>query len=371
MKIGYDAKRIFHNRTGLGNYGRDILRILTNNPAFSDFFLFNTKKSKLESQVSIEKSTIVYPNNWFWQIFPSLWRLMGQWKQINSLKVHLYHGLSGEIPIQFKKSSVPKIVTVHDLIFLSHPHYYNFFDRIIYKFKFKHAVNTADSIVAISEQTKQDIITFFKIEPDKIEVIYQGCNKAFKKSYSEEAKAKVLQKYNLEPDYIINVGTLQERKNALAVIKAIHGTGMHLVLVGSSKGYAKKLHQYIEKHKLEDQVTFIQNIAVEELAMLYQKAGTFCYPSICEGFGIPIIEALHSKIPVVVTKGGCFPEAAGPSAIYIDPHNPEEIKAKLIWLEQNPLERKKIIEAGSDYVQKFSDENVAKNLLNLYTSIIK
>ena len=371
MKIGYDAKRIFHNRTGLGNYGRDILRILTNEPTIKDFFLFNTKKSTIESRVSLEKSTIVYPNNWFWKTFPSLWRLMGQWKQINSLNVDLYHGLSGEIPVQLKKNKVPKIVTIHDLIFLSHPHYYNFFDRIIYKFKFKYAVHAADKIVAISEQTKQDIITYFKINPNKIRVVYQGCHKAFKQSYSEEAKTKVLSNYNLNEGYILNVGTLQERKNALAVIKAIHGTSMHLVLVGGAKGYAKKLHQYIEKHQLKEQVTFIKNIEVQELAMLYQKAGAFCYPSICEGFGIPIIEALYSKIPVVVTTGGCFPEAAGPNAIYIDPRNPEEIKAKLTWLTQNPTESKNIIEAGFNHAQKFSDEHVAKNLLHLYTSISK
>ena len=371
MRIGYDAKRIFHNKTGLGNYGRDIVRILNKESTVAEFFLFNTKKSKLESRVSLKKSTIVYPNNLLWKTFPSLWRLIGQWQQIKSRKVNLYHGLSGEIPIQIKKNIIPKIVTIHDLIFLTHPHYYNFLDRIIYRLKFKYAVKRSDKIVAISEQTKKDIVTYFKINPDKIKVIYQGCNQAFKESYSEKAKDKVLHKYNLEEGYILNVGTLQERKNALAVIKAVHGTKMHLVLVGSAKRYAKQLEHYIEEHQLKNQVTFIQNIAVEELAMLYQKAGVFCYPSICEGFGIPIIEALYSKIPVVVTKGGCFPEASGPGAIYIDPRSPQEIRAKLIWLAENPLERKKMVEAGFNYVQKFSDKEVAKNLMNLYTSLVK
>ena len=370
MRIGYDAKRIFHNRTGLGNYGRDIIRILNEYTPIEEFFLFNTRRAAVDSFVPSVKTTVVYPKNWFWKTFPSLWRLFGQWKQIKSHKLSGFHGLSGEIPIQFWEYGIPKIVTIHDLIFLSHPQYYKVWDRIIYKLKFRYAVKMADHVIAISEQTKSDIITYFKTDPNKITVIYQGCNDAYKQSYSTQEREAVRKKHGLPSKYIINVGTLQERKNVLPLIKAIHGTDYHLVLIGKNKKYAKKLYSYVEKNALQNQVSFLKNIDVKELAILYQNATVFCYPSICEGFGIPIIEAMYSRTPVIVTKGGCFPEAAGPDAIYIDPKKVADIKEKLEWIFNNPEERKRIAEKGYTYVQRFSDDKVGENLMNLYKAIL-
>ena len=370
MRIGYDAKRIFHNSTGLGNYGRDIVRILNEYAVIEEFFLFNTKKSQMEALVPLDKATIIYPKGWFWKLFPSIWRLTGQWKQIKRIGLDGFHGLSGEIPIQFKNNKVPKIVTIHDLIFLSHPHFYNIWDRIIYTLKFKYAVNTADHVIAISEQTKRDIVKYLKVAPEKITVIYQGCNSAYKRGYDATEKEAVRNKYGLPEQYVLNVGTLQERKNALAVLKAIQGTPYHAVFVGKEKGYAQKLHEFIKQHKMEQQVTFIKGISVKELAIIYQMATVFCYPSICEGFGIPIIEALYSKTPVVVTNGGCFPEAAGPDSLYIDPNNPSTIMQELQYLYDNPEVRLKIAEKGHAYVQRFSDQNVAKHLLALYQTIV-
>ncbi len=369
MRIGYDAKRIFHNQTGLGNYGRDIIRILTQHSPLERFYLFNTKKSNLEPLVSMDRAQIIYPKG-FWKFLASFWRLFGQWGQINSLGLDAYHGLSGEIPIQIKENKIPKIVTIHDLIFLSHPHFYNIWDRIIYRFKFRYAVKRADHVIAISEQTKWDIMKFFKVGANKISVIYQGCNEAFKREYSEDEREAVMEKYGLPEEYIINVGTIQERKNALSLVKAINGTSYHLVLVGGEKSYAKKVHHYIKRNNLQKQVSFLKKIDVKELAMTYQNATVFCYPSVCEGFGIPIIEALYSKIPVIVTRGGCFPEAAGPDAIYIEPYDIDEIRQKIQWVFEHPIERRLMAEKGYTYVQRFSDENVAKNHLKLYKSIV-
>lgn len=369
MKIGYDAKRIFHNRTGLGNYGRDIVRILDEYEFIAHFFLFNTKKSPFSNSVPLEKASIIYPKKWFWRKFPALWRLFGQWAQIKSAKVDWYHGLSGEIPIQFKKNDIKKMVTVHDLIFLSHPQYYNFFDRIIYRLKFQHAVSVADHVIAISEQTKSDIIKYLRVNPKKISVVYQGCNNVFKREYSNSEKERVIKKFNIPKEFILNVGTLQERKNVLALIKAINGTDYQVVLVGKKKKYARNLEDYIAIHNLESQVHFIDNISSEELAIVYQSATLFCYPSICEGFGIPIIEALYSKIPVIVTAKGCFPEAAGPFSIYInDPNDPSEIRKKIDFLFENVEARLKMSEKGYEFVQRFSDENVAQELIAIYKS---
>ncbi len=369
MNIGYDAKRIFHNATGLGNYGRDIVRILTGTSRFQHFYLFNTKKSDMENEVALQKATIVYPKGWFWRTFPTLWRLFGQWRQICEQPIDIFHGLSGELPIQFGSKRIPKVVTIHDLIFLSHPQFYNFFDRIIYKLKFQYAVTHADRIIAISQQTKRDLVHYLKADQNKISVIYQGCNEVYKKMYSPSEKDAIRKKFNLPDNFILNVGTIQARKNVLAVVKAIQGTDFHLVLVGQEKGYAQKVHDYIDQNKMERQVTFIKNITSADLAKLYQSATVFCYPSLCEGFGIPIIEALYSKLPVITTRGGCFPEAAGPDSIFIDPHNIPDIRRAVEELYSDPGQREHMAEKGYQYVQRFSDARVADHLTQLYKSL--
>ena len=370
MRIGFDAKRIFHNSTGLGNYGRDVVRILNTRTDVTQFFLFNTKRSSMEKAVPLEKATIVYPKGWFWKRFPSFWRMFGQGKQIEQANLDLYHGLSGEIPFSLNKSATPRIVTIHDLIFLSHPHYYNFWDRIIYKIKFRYASKVANHIIAISKETKSEIIKYFKIDEKKISVVYQGCHALFKQEVSNEKKQYVKEKYRLPDQFVLYVGTLQDRKNALTLIRAVHGTSHHLVLVGKEKKYVRKLYAYVDRHQLHSQITFIKDAGLEELVAIYQNATLFCYPSFCEGFGIPIIEALYSKVPVITTKNGCFPEAAGPDSVFIDPNSVEEIRNEIVRLFNNPEERKKIAEKGHAYVQQFNDQNVAENLMKAYKKII-
>lgn len=370
MRIGFEAKRVFHNNTGLGNYGRDVIRILKKFTPIDQFYLYTTSVSSQKRFDSFDKIVVKLPESGLWKKLSSIWRLGPVANQIKKDGINLYHGLSGEIPSGLKRRAIPTVVTVHDLIFFSHPHYYSFFDRIIYSIKSKHAAKNADKIIAISEQTKRDVIKYLKAEDSKIEVVYQGCNQAFKKAYPQSEKDKVREKYSLPEQYILNVGTLQERKNALLIVKAIKGTDYQLVLVGGEKKYAQKIHSYIKENNLGNQVSFLKNVSVTELAVIYKMATIFCYPSLCEGFGIPIIEALFSKIPVITSQGNCFPEAGGPNSVYIDPSSEEALREAFKNLYYNEDERKRIADLGYTYVQRFTDEEVAKNLFKVYKSML-
>ncbi len=370
MRVGFDAKRIFHNNTGLGNYGRDIIRGLHEHTPVSKLILYNTKPSRIKRLEPLAKAEIRYPRGWLWNTFSSIWRLGPVSRQILEDRIHIFHGLSGETPTGLRKMDIPTVVTIHDLIFLSHPHYYSLIDRIIYKRKFQHATRNADKIIAISEQTKRDIIKYLHIDDRKIRVIYQGCNKAYKERYSNSEKAQVIEKFGLPVEFILNVGTLQERKNALTIVKAIRDTKLHLVLIGNEKTYARKIHAYIRSNSLENQVIFLKNVPVRELAIIYQLATVFCYPSICEGFGIPIIEALYSKTPVITSVGSCFPEAGGPASVYIDPENADILRSELQRLFMDPELRKQMAEQGHAFVQKFRDDVVAEKIHEIYTSVL-
>lgn len=369
MRVGYEAKRVFHNNTGLGNYSRDVIRILSTYTPIAHFFLYNTKPSSVERIAPSEKIHIQYPKGKIWKKFSSVWRLGPVITQIKEDKIDLYHGLSGEIPRGLKKNGIPTIVTIHDLIFFTHPQYYSVVDREIYAKKFRHAAQASDCIIAISEQTKRDIVQYLQVPESKITVVYQGCNDAFKKSYTTEEKSVVKEKFKLPDQFVLNVGTIEERKNALTLIKAIKGTPYKVVLIGSQKKYAEQIHTYIKEHQLEAQVQFLKNVALHELAIIYQLATVFCYPSHCEGFGIPIIEALFSKTPVITSKGNCFPEAGGPNSIYIEPQDSETLKEELEALFNSEELRAQISKDGFAYVQKFSDENVAKHLYTVYKSV--
>lgn len=371
MKIGYEAKRIYHNKTGLGNYSRDLIKILASFFPENQYFLYNPKKNK-ENLFNFSTSSIVekLPSTLFYEKFHNLWRQKGIIEDLKKDEIKIFHGLSGELPAGLNKKNIKSIVTIHDLIFVRYPHLYSFFDRKIHFYKFKKAALQANIVIAISEQTKKDIIEFLKIPEYKIKVIYQGCQDIFKQNFSSTKKQEIQKKYNLPTDFILNVGTIEERKNALSIVRAIKDVDTTLVLVGRETKYSEKIRSFITENHMENKVIFLKNINNQELAIIYQLATIFIYPSIFEGFGIPIIEALFSKVPIITNKNGVFPEAAGPSSIYIDPMNVDEIKSNIEFLLKNDVVRNDMIQKGLEYASKFNDDVIANELMDCYSSLI-
>ena len=162
---------------------------------------------------------------------------------------------------------------------MRYPQYYNAIDRKIYEVKFKNACKSADKIIAISEQTKRDIIQFFGTEASKIEVIYQSCNPAFTVKNTSEQLQKIKEKYQLPEQYILNVGTIEERKNALLILKALKHTasGIKLVIIGKETAYAQQLKSFLKKNQMEERIIFLQNIDFADLPGIYQLAKVFVY----------------------------------------------------------------------------------------------
>jgi len=372
MILGFDAKRCFHNTTGLGNYSRDLIRILAQYYPENRYLLYNPKPKKT-NRIPIDGKIIIecLPETKKNKKWPSLWRLFFVVSQIKKDNIAIYHGLSGEIPMGLNKSGVKTIVTIHDLIFMRYPNLYSFFDRKIHYYKFKYAAQNADLVIAISEQTKKDIVTYLKMDPAKIKVIYQGCAPIFKEEISSDFFEFTKEKHQLPENFILNVGTIEKRKNVLSAIKAIKEIDTKLVVIGKKTAYFTEVNRYILENNLTDKVLFLENVELKELAAIYRLASVFIYPSVFEGFGIPIIEALYSKTPVITTKGGCFSEAGGENSIYIDPLNSEELRAKLSELLKNPEKRELMQVKGFEFVQKFNDQNIAKQWMETYRTVLK
>ncbi|MDF2931856.1 MAG: glycosyl transferase family 1 [Chryseobacterium sp.] len=365
MKIAYDAKRFFHNTSGLGNYSRDLVRILSKYFPENQYLLLNKNKSERGNSI-LENSNVHFVET----SKGNFSRQLKMGKDAQKQNADIFHGLSGELPLKWDKTPIKKVVTIHDLIFMRYPQYYSFFDRKIHFWKFKKSVEMADKIIAISEQTKEDIIEYLKVPEDKIEVIYQGCHQAFKENQTEEFIQKTKEKFNLPERFILNVGTIEERKNLLNIVKAIDKTEIPLVVVGRKTKYFTRIEQYIKKNKLEKRIHFLEGVSMDELAVIYKLADIFVYPSFFEGFGIPIIEALFSKTVTVTSNTSCLPEAGGKDSVYIDPKNYLDIQSKIKFLWANESERKRRAEKGFEFVQKFNDEPIANELMNLYQKIL-
>lgn len=375
MKIGFDAKRAVQNYTGLGNYSRYIIKSLCLYCPQNEYILYTPKKKQniqLNNLINeYQQIKVAYPIRGIWKKLSSLWRIWGVKTQLTQDHIQVFHGLSNELPLNMRRSDIKTVVTIHDLIFLRYPQYYKFIDRQIYTYKFRKACQNADKIIAISECTKRDIIKFFDIPEHKIEIVYQGCDEAFHAEATEEKKKAVREKYSLPERYILNVGSIEERKNVLLAAKAMEHIPLdvHLVIVGKYTHYTKSVERFIRKQNLESRIHIYHNIPFDDLPAIYQQAEIFVYPSRYEGFGIPIIEALHSNIPVIGAIGSCLEEAGGPQSAYVDPDRIGELAESIKTIISNPKKREEIVRIGKEYVKKFSTEKQIQQLIHIYKNM--
>lgn len=370
MKIAFDAKRAFLNNSGLGNYARTIIKNLNSLSPNLNQYLFTPKirDNDFYHEVSIlHNLKIKQPTGLFENTFKRYWRSYSITKELIKKNIDVYHGLSNELPINIKQFKGKKIVTIHDLIFLRYPQLYPYLDRLIYRRKFYTACKNADIIIAISEETKKDIILFFNIPEQKIQVVYQSCDDIFYKNYTELEIEEVKNIHRLPASYLLYVGTIEKRKNLLTILKSLLQVNeIPLIVVGKKTNYFSEIQQFINQHKLNNRVIFLENVTNSQLPVIYQNASVFIYPSIYEGFGIPIIEALISKTPVITNQNGCFPEAGGPNSIYIDPLNETNLADKINKLLNSEKLRKEITEKGYTYAEKFHKEKISKQLADIY-----
>lgn len=370
MVIGFDAKRAFFNRSGLGNYSRTTLwQLITYFP--ENRYILYTPSLKNRITLSFEdKITLVSPGKTLPPFLSSWWRSFGLSRQIKKDRLNLFHGLSNELPSGIQKTGIPSVVTIHDLIFMHYPELYNASDVLIYKAKFSFACRNANAVIAVSKQTAGDISRYFAIAPEKIHVVYQSCDPRFSHKLPREQIYQIQKKYKLPKEYILSVGTIEERKNQLRILEAMHLRKIHipLVLVGKEKAYALKLRKYVAANKLQN-VFFLNEIDNADLPALYQGAMLFVYPSLIEGFGIPILEALFSEIPVITSEGGCFKEAGGSGSWYVNPRKPDQIADAIYTVLNDSAVRQKMIAEGAIHAREFSPEIVAARLVEVYKKI--
>jgi len=368
MRLGYDAKRAFLNTSGLGNYSRNTLNALQSYFPDNEYVLFTTgvKNEMLKQQDRFE---IIAPPESDSKIRKTFWRNFQLSEELEKQNLTLYHGLSNELPKGIDKTGIPSVITIHDLIFLRYPEFYPYIDRKIYFEKVKYACKSATCVIAISEQTKADIIKFTGTSAEKIEIIHQSISPLF---FEKANTRHIKEKYNLPDEFILAVGTIEERKNQLAILKALQRRKMDipLVLVGNPTSYCNDIHKFIAAENRKDRVIFLKNIPEKDLAAIYQLANLSVYISVFEGFGLPVIESMACACPVITSNVSCLPETAGDAAILCNPENEEELGEHIFRILNDSLYRENLIGKGKIRAKAFEAENYAKRLMHFYNKLV-
>ena len=387
LVIGFDAKRIVRNATGLGSYSRTLINDLARQDISLRLYAPDTGRDDLREQiVKQDNVTFCYPQrSRFFTLHSSLltsyWRSRGIVRDLLRDGVQLYHGLSGELPIGLSKSGIKSVVTIHDLIFLRHPEYYHWLDTKIYAWKFRRTLREADHIIAISECTKRDIIAYGHVDPSRISIIYQSYAPRFNHQGDrnhgdcprDSSAVKIMGTVPVIPRYILSVGSIEARKNLLLAVKALPylPEDLSLVIVGRHTKYTDQVIDYAKTHNLNHRIHILHGVTDDELPALYAGAEAFVYPSRYEGFGIPIIEAISSGLPVVACTGSCLEEAGGPDSLYVDPDDVEGMAAAIRQCLKGAEGREERIARSREYIHRFEGADVASQVISLYNRLLE
>ena len=395
--IGFDAKRAVANGTGLGSYSRTLINDLARYPLTLRLYAPDEGRDDLRTQIQdranvtlhTPHSTLHIPHSSF--LLPpssflgkSLWRSHGIVSDLRRDGIQLYHGLSGELPIGIRKSGIPSVVTIHDLIFLRHPEYYHWIDTKIYAWKFRQTISEATHIIAISECTRRDILHYApELDPARISVIYQSCAPKFTPDTPHSTFHIPPSTFHIphstfhippSTKYILSVGTIEARKNILLAVKALETSqlpdDLHIVIIGRHTPYTDTVARYARDHGLEARVHILHNVSDAELPAYYAAAEAFVYPSRYEGFGIPIIEAISCGLPVVACTGSCLEEAGGPDTLYVSPDDPQAMAAAIAQVLKGAPGRDQRILRSREYIRRFQGNDVAGQVYRLYLRLL-
>jgi glycosyltransferase involved in cell wall biosynthesis len=369
MKIAINANELCQPQTnGVKIYTYNILKYL----AKKQFTAVIYYQKKIEEKWDIESANLKHKLiKWpflFWTHFRfpiELWRD----------KPDIFFTPIQTVPFFLPKCKI--IVTIHDLAFLKFPNDFTFKDRLKLSFHTKRAVRKAEKIIVPSQATKKDIVKYYKIDSEKIEVIYHGfashqptCN-AFGIANTGRISAASRQQIN---KYILFVGTIQPRKNIQGLIEAfeilknnsqLSIPNFQLIIVGGKGWLWKKVFEKVEKSKYKEDIIFTGQVSLKKLLEFYQNAEVFVLPSFYEGFGLPILEAMANGVPVIASNNSSMIEIVGNAGILINPYNPEEIAEAIKKIIQDKNFKEKLIEKGLKQAKKFTWEKCAEKTMKV------
>lgn len=382
MKIYIDGQPLLGNKTGIGHYTYNLIHELANKKIPIEIFTNQMLNKKRIETINISGLQNVKLRN---KIYPYkvIRRLMGSNKlyefpidvfENKSYKSNsIFHATNFiSMPTKYAK----QVITIHDLAFMKFPevveqHIYDYMMRWV-----PYSITKADQIIADSLQTKKDILEYFNVPEDKINVVYLAADKRFHKQ-DEQQIQNIREKYNLSEEYILYIGTLEPKKNLVTLIdvyyllKGKYSIKEKLVIVGAKGWKFNSIFEKVKQLHLENDIIFMGYIADEDLPAIYSGANVFTFPSLYEGFGIPLLEAMQCEVPVVVSNTSCIPEVVDKAAMLVDPYDVEGWAENIYKIISNKILREDLITKGIEQASKFSWEKLANETLAVYEKALK
>lgn len=363
MKIALDAKRAFHNPTGLGNFSRWMIAIYESYFSTDELLLLSPAISKSSYRPGLSSTQILDHGRGLQAACRRTFPL----KQLMANEVTHYHGMSNELPLQMlRKHGIKSVLTVHDLIFKQYPNYYSAIDRNLYDFKMRAALKKADLVHCISESTANDLQHFYGLGEKRIRIIPLG-NGIISPLVSVQGAP-----YTSTAPYLLCVSSFEDRKNLLRLIRAFAISNWHnagqLIIAGKKGNTLEDCLQLIAQLGLQKEIICIASPELSELASLYKGATAFVYPSEFEGFGIPLLEAMSFALPMACSNTSSLPEVGGNAALYFDPLSIDSISEGLNQLFDQ-LTDEAYLEKVRMQFESFNDANIAAKWQHVYQEL--
>ncbi len=377
MKIGIDCRIFSSNFTGIGRYTHELVNELI----------------KINDKIHSPHSFVLFFNQPEYRTYktksPNVKKILVNIKHyslaeqtkflhiLNKEKLDITYFPHFNIPIFYKR---PYIVTIHDLTLSFFPgkKMTKFYHRIAYSLTIKNAVRRAKYIIAVSENTKKDIIKHLHISAQKIKVIYNGISDKFKFIKDTLCLQKTLKKYNITKEFLLYTGVWRNHKNlvnlirAFEIIKNTSHLNLQLVITGKPDPSYPEIKKTANNSRMKNDIIFTGLIPEEDLINLYNAAHIYVFPSLYEGFGFPPLEAMKCGTPVAASFSSSIPEICGKeNAVFFDPYDTNDMAKKIIMLYKNTDLKKSLIEKGKKHVIKFSWKKMAQETFNLITNTLK
>lgn len=360
-----------HSFTGIGRYVYELVEHLIKHDKKNEYVLFMNNPEYEAYEPKSKRITKVLVNAKHY----SFAEQTKFWWALKRAKLDLMHFTHFNAPILYRK---PSVVTIHDLTLSFYPgkKMNSSFRRFAYNRVLKSAARNAKSIIAVSKNTKQDLIDIVKVSPSKIEVVYEGVGDEFGPREDKEAVMDLIKKYNISKVFMLYTGVWRSHKNLVNLLRAFKllkedaGFEAQLVMTGKEDPFYPEVKRTVQELGLEHDVIFTGLVDEEELVALYQAAHLYAFPSLYEGFGLPPLEAMRCGTPVVASKTSCIPEVCGEdNAVFFDPYDPEDMAnvMRKVWLDESL--RKDLREKGLRHGRKFSWEKMAEKTLEIYKSV--
>ena len=363
-RFGYDSKIGLPRRVGSSEYCFELLINLNRIDKKNQYLIYLPQNPTSDLPKESE--------NWHYKIVrpKRMWTLFGLSLEflLKKSKVDIFFSPTHYLPIV---APVKSAVSVLDVSYLHFPELFK--KRDLYQLKnwTAYSVKKASKVFTISQSSKDDIIKKYRLPEDKVVVTYPGIKSESRIMNYESGSDTLRKKYGIDGDYILFVGTLQPRKNIVRLIEAFSKikNDIQLIVVGKKGWLYEEILQAPKKFNIEDRVKFLDSVTDEDLPIFYKNAICFVLPSLYEGFGLPVLEAMQYGCPVITSNVSSLPEAGGDAAIYVNPLDIDDITKNLESIIQNSELREKLIKKGYEQVKKFSWAKTAKETLMALKSI--